>query len=136
MNRAAQPLSNTFGFHGHWHKSAANWNVIGLDEGGAGFPRVQCPACHSSRGEAFPMADECVSKAQIQGGDWKAWKSRQGFVVKVYDDMLAIERHEFDNGVASLGPDWVMPLGKTLTIAARPMSSLGTSGKAITTEFK
>ncbi len=110
MNKVMQPLSNTFGFHGHWHKSAANWNVIGL--GNSQFPHVQCPACHSSRGEAFPMADKCVSRVQIQGGDWKAWKSRQGFVVKVYDDMLVIERHEFDNGVASLGADWVMPLGK------------------------
>ena len=26
--------------------------------------------------------------------------------------MLVIERREFDNGIASLGPDWVMPLGK------------------------
>ena len=26
--------------------------------------------------------------------------------------MFVIERREFDNGIASLGPDWVMPLGK------------------------
>ena len=30
--------------------------------------------------------------------------------MRVYDDMLVIERHEFDKGVASLGADWVMPL--------------------------
>ena len=111
MNRAVQPLANTFGFHGHWHNTAADWNVIGLDAD-RNFPYVQCPACHSSRGEAYPKEGECVSKVQIQGGDWKCWKSRQGFVVRVYDDMLVIERHEFDNGVASLGADWVMPLGK------------------------
>ena len=29
-----------------------------------------------------------------------------------------------------------LPPGKTLTIAARPLSSLGTSGKAISAEFK
>ena len=110
MNRAFGPLANTFGFHGHWHKSATNWNVIRLGDGQ--FPHVQCPACHSSRGEAFLGMDAYVSKAQIQGGDWKTWKSRQGYVVKVYDDMLAIERCEFDGGVASLGADWVMPLGK------------------------
>ncbi len=110
MNRAAGPLANTFGFHGHWHRSAANWNVVGL--GDNQFPHVQCPACHSSRGEAFLGMDAYISKVQIQGGDWKVWKSRQGYVVKVYDDMLVIERYEFGNDVASLGTDWVMPLGK------------------------
>lgn len=111
MDKAVRPLANTFGFHGHWHKTATDWNVIGLEEGRA-FPRVQCPACHSSRGEAFPMMCKCGSGVSIHGGNWKAWRSRQGFVVRVYDDMLVIERHEFDNGVASLGPDWIMPLGK------------------------
>ena len=111
MDKAVRPLANTFGFHGHWHKTATDWNVIGLEKGRA-FPRVQCPACHSSRGEAFPMMCKCGSGVSIHGGNWKAWRSRQGFVVRVYDDMLVIERHEFDNGVASLGPDWIMPLGK------------------------
>ena len=40
-----------------------------------------------------------------------AGKSRQGYVVRVYDDMMAIERREFTKG-GSLGSDWVMPLGK------------------------
>ena len=111
MDKAVRPLANTFGFHGHWHKTATDWNVIGLEKGRA-FPRVQCPACHSSRGDAFPMMCKCGSGVSIHGGNWKAWRSRQGFVVRVYDDMLVIERHEFDNGVASVGPDWVMPLGK------------------------
>jgi len=111
MDKAVRPLANTFGFHGHWHKTATDWNVIGLEKGRA-FPRVQCPACHSSRGEAFPMMCKCGAGVSIHGGNWKAWRSRQGFVVRVYDDMLVIERHEFDNGVASVGPDWVMPLGK------------------------
>ena len=111
MDKAVRPLANTFGFHGHWHKTATDWNVIGLEKGRA-FPRVQCPACHSSRGEAFPMMCKCGSGVSIHGGNWKAWRSRQGFVVRMYDDMLVIERHEFDNGVASVGPDWVMPLGK------------------------
>ncbi len=111
MDKAVRPLANTFGFHGHWHKTATDWNVIGLEKGRA-FPHVQCPACHSSRGEAFPMMCKCGSGVSIHGGNWKAWRSRQGFVVRVYDDMLVIERHEFDNGVASLGPDWIMPLGK------------------------
>jgi hypothetical protein len=36
---------------------------------------------------------------------------RQGYVVRVYDDMLVIERHEFWKG-GKIGADWVMPLGK------------------------
>ena len=36
---------------------------------------------------------------------------RQGYVVRVYDDMLVIERHEFWEG-GKIGADWVMPLGK------------------------
>lgn len=105
-------LSNGVGFFGHCHFSSSNWNTIYLNENaGETFPCIQCPACHSSRGEAFP-GRECAPKLAIEGGDWKRWKSRQGFVVRVYDDMLVIERREFDNGIASLGPDWVMPLGK------------------------
>ena len=110
MDKAVRPLANTFGFHGHWHKTATDWNVIGLEKGRA-FPRVQCPACHSSRGEAFPMMCKCGSGVSIHGGNWKAWRSRQGFVVRMYDDMLVIERREFGAG-GSLGADWVMPLGK------------------------
>ena len=50
-------------------------------------------------------------------GEREGWKNaglgRQGYVVKVYDDMLAIERREFGEG-----------------------GSLGTSGRPIATEFK
>ena len=38
-------------------------------------------------------------------------KGRQGYVVRVYDDMLTIERREFGAG-GSLGADWVMPFGE------------------------
>ena len=51
--------------------------------------------------------DGWITKAPIegklQGGKWY-----QGFVVKVYDDALVIERREFSKG-GSVGPDWVMP---------------------------
>ena len=54
--------------------------------------------------------------------------------------MNHISRREFLSGAAALGlGGWrlfAMPPGKTLTIAARPLSSLGTSGKAISAEFK
>ena len=109
LRKHLRSLCNGVGFFGHCHFSSSNWNTIYLNENaGETFPCIQCPACHSSRGEAFP-GRECAAKVTIEGGDWKRWKSRQGFVVRVYDDMLVIERKEFDNGVASVGPDWVMP---------------------------
>ena len=45
--------------------------------------------------------------------------------------------HEPNGGVTTLeiAKD-ELPPGKTLTIAARPLTSLGTSGKAISAEFK
>ena len=45
--------------------------------------------------------------------------------------------HEPNGGVTTLEiPKSELPPGKTLTVAVRPLSSLGTSGKAITTTFK
>ena len=45
--------------------------------------------------------------------------------------------HEPNGGVTTLEiPASELPPGKTLTIAVRPLTSLGTSGKAIATEFK
>ena len=94
LRKYLRSLSNGVGFFGHCHFSSSNWNTIYLNENaGETFPYVQCPACHSSRGEAFP-GRVCASKVAIEGGDWKRWMSRQGFVVRVYDDMLVIERHE------------------------------------------
>ena len=45
--------------------------------------------------------------------------------------------HEPNGGVTTLDiPKSELPPGKTLTFAVRPLTSLGTSGKAIATEFK
>ena len=45
--------------------------------------------------------------------------------------------HEPNGGVTTLEiQKSELPTGKTLTIAARPLSSLGTSGKAIAAEWK
>ena len=73
-------------------------------------PTIQCPAC-------CPQANNCLSNEPypwlkvVPEGAEAAGKSRQGYVVRVYDDMLVIERREFSKG-GSLGADWVMPLGK------------------------
>ena len=45
--------------------------------------------------------------------------------------------HEPNGGVTTLEiPKSELPPGKTLTVAVRPLSSLGTSGKAIAATFK
>lgn len=45
--------------------------------------------------------------------------------------------HETNGGVTTLEiAKSELPSGKTLTVAVRPLTSLGTSGRAITTEFR
>ena len=99
---------NGLGFFGHIHHSAANWNEVRWDPESR-LPVVQCPTCHP-HGENSLKGDRYIVKCPIEG--WKnAGLGRQGYVVKVYDDMLAIERREFGEG-GSLGADWVMPLAE------------------------
>lgn len=99
---------NGFGFFGHWHMSAANWWCMRLFNGAT--PSVQCPAMYPffDDGRWLGGGDKGISVApledKLQGGSW-----RQGFVVRVYDDMLVISRHEYSAG-GSLGSDWIMPL--------------------------
>ncbi len=96
---------NGLGFFGHIHHSAANWNEVRWDPESR-LPVVQCPTCHP-HGENSLKGDRYIVKCPIEGRK-NAGRGRQGYVVKVYDDMLAIERREFGEG-GSLGADWVMP---------------------------
>ena len=109
---------NGLGFFGHIHHSAANWNEVNCDSDSR-LPAVQCPTCHP-HGENSLKGDRYIVKCQIEG--WKnAGLGRQGYVVKVYDDMLAIERREFGEG-GSLGADWVMPLEREDSKKPHPFS--------------
>ena len=98
---------NALGFFGHWHHSAANWREIYCADGLAPF--VQVPPCHP-HGEGSLAHGKAILKIPIEKNEFVG-NGRQGYVVRVYDDMLTIERREFGAG-GSLGADWVMPLGK------------------------
>ena len=108
FNKAIRSYRNGFGLFGHLHMSAANWKVVRMLADAT--PSVQCPALYPffNDGKWLGGGDKDISAAplegKLQGGAW-----RQGLVVRVYDDMLAISRHEYSKG-GSLGSDWVMPL--------------------------
>jgi len=109
FNSAIKRHPGAFGLWGHLHLSAANWNTVQMLNDVT--PSVQCPACPSwwrSDGKWMGGGDNGITKVplegKLQGGKWE-----QGLVVRVYDDMLTIERREFGAG-GSLGADWVMPL--------------------------
>ncbi|MBR1588892.1 MAG: metallophosphoesterase [Kiritimatiellae bacterium] len=105
LNKALRPYRNAVYFFGHWHRSAANWNNIYF---WGAQPAVQVPSCEP-RGSGALGSDAYIAKAQIERVE-AVGKCRQGYVVRVYDDMLVISRREFGEG-GSLGPDWIMPLG-------------------------
>ena len=103
--KTAGKMRNSVSFFGHWHHSAANWNKIYF----WGCPNIQVPCCEPRGGNGLAGEGQ-ISKATLEGRE-ACGKSRQGYVVRVYDDMLTIERREFGAG-GSLGADWVMPFGK------------------------
>jgi hypothetical protein len=105
LYRTAAKLRNSVSFFGHRHHSAANWNKICF----WGCPNIHVPCCEPRGGNGLSGEGQ-ISKARLDGKE-AGGRSRQGYVVRVYDDMLVIERREFGEG-GSLGADWVMPLGK------------------------
>ena len=105
LYRTAAKLRNSVSFFGHWHHSAANWNKIYF----WCCPNIHVPCCEPRGGNGLSGEGQ-ISKARLDGKE-AGGRSRQGYVVRVYDDMLVIERREFGEG-GSLGADWVMPLGK------------------------
>lgn len=110
--KALRPCRNAVGFFGHWHHSCVDWNAIYFFKG-ASFPNVQVPSCEP-RGSgalgAVARLPPVLPGVPVEGQE-NVGKTRQGYVVRVYDDMLVISRREFGVG-GSLGPDWIMPLGR------------------------
>ncbi len=110
LNRFMAKYPNALSFFGHWHHSASNWNEI---HAWGGAVAVQVPACAPTKSILHLGNDSYISKAKLEGGGKGGLDpSRQGYVVKVYDDLLTISRREFGQG-GSLGPDWILPLGKS-----------------------
>jgi predicted phosphodiesterase len=102
LYRTAAKLRNSVSFFGHRHHSAANWNKICF----WGCPNIHVPCCEPRGGNGLSGEGQ-ISKARLDGKE-AGGRSRQGYVVRVYDDMMTIERREFGEG-GSLGADWVMP---------------------------
>ncbi len=113
LSRGARPMS----FFGHNHWSASSWNVIALYRGNV--PCIQVPSCEP-RGCGGLVGDAWITKASLSRDD-QVCKGRQGYIVRVYDDMIVISRREFGAG-GSLGEDWVMPFG---VVSPHPFSREG-----------
>ena len=122
--RGCVPVS----FFGHNHWSASSWNVISLYKGGV--PCIQVPSCEP-RGCGGLVGDGWITPAKIERTK-QVCKGRQGYVVRVYDDMLVISRREFGAG-GSLGEDWVMPFEK---ITPHPFSREGLKKAAGEPQFR
>jgi len=105
LNAAMREYSNAVSFFGHWHSSAANWNRIYMWSAG---PVIQCPSCAPRGSNALSSKDDAWSPNPPIEKSPETEGNRQCYVVRVYDDMLAIERHEVGKG-GRLGADWVMP---------------------------
>ena len=110
LRKRVSAKRNVVSFFGHNHDSIANWNMAYLYYGR--LPCFECASCEP-RGCSGLVDDAWITKAKLEGGEKaNTGKGRQGYVVCMYDDMMVLERHEFSDGEASLGADWVMPLGK------------------------
>ncbi|MBQ6140556.1 MAG: metallophosphoesterase [Kiritimatiellae bacterium] len=122
--RGCVPVS----FFGHNHWSASSWNIIALYRGNV--PCIQVPSCEP-RGCGGLVGDAWITPAKIEKTP-QTCKGRQGYVVRVYDDMLVISRREFGAG-GSLGEDWVMPFG---AVSPHPFSKVGLKKAAGEPQFR
>ena len=95
---------NAVSFFGHWHASIADWRTVLFN----GFPLIQCGACAPPGG--YVTSAEGIGRVPLTGKG-AAGRARYCFVVRLYDDMMAISRYEVGEG-GKVGVDWVMPLGK------------------------
>ena len=101
---------NAITLYGHAHGSAARWNMVRLHGGNAVIEMSACDA----RGDNLGLAGTLpIAKAKPEG-EKAAGYPRSAYLLRVYDDMLVVERREFGEHGGSLGPDWVIPLGANM----------------------
>ena len=109
FNKAMAPYRNAVGFFGHWHASASNWSVIRMF---STSPTLHCPSCAPMGSNSLsPSTCKWAKAPFVEGTQDDYGRSRQGYIVRVFDDMVVFERHEFGKG-GKIGADWIMPLGK------------------------
>ena len=109
FNKAMAPYRNAVGFFGHWHASASNWSVIRMF---GSSPTLHCPSCAPMGSNSLsPSTCKWAKAPFVEGTQDDYGRSRQGYIVRVFDDMVVFERHEFGKG-GKIGADWIMPLGK------------------------
>ena len=100
---------NAVGLFGHLHYSIANWRKAFL---AGGMPWLQVPSLNAHGYPGLRDEDPWLTKFKIEGMEAAgSVRARQGMVIRLYDDMMVVERREFGEG-GSLGADWVMPFGK------------------------
>ena len=100
---------NAVGLFGHLHYSIANWRKIYFV---GGMPWLQVPSLNAHGWPGLREEDAWLTKLKIEGMDAAgSVRARQGMVIRLYDDMMVVERREFGEG-GSLGADWVMPFGR------------------------
>ena len=100
---------NAVGLFGHLHHSIANWRRIYYL---GGMPWLQVPSLNAHGWPGLSEDDAWLTKLKIEGTDAAgSVLARQGMVIRLYDDMMVVERLEFGEG-GILGADWVMPFGK------------------------
>ena len=99
---------NAVGFFGHLHYSITNWRKIFLADG---MPWIQVPSLNAHGYPGLREEDPWLTKLKIEGMETAgSVRARQGMVIRLYDDMMVVERREFGEG-GSLGADRVMPFG-------------------------
>ena len=100
---------NAVGLFGHLHYSIANWRKVFL---AGGMPWLQVPSLNAHGYPGLREEDPWLTKLKIEGMEAAgSVRARQGMVIRLYDDMMVVERREFGEG-GSLGADWVMPFGR------------------------
>ena len=118
LRKRVSAKRNAVSFFGHNHWSIANWNMAYLYYGR--LPCFECASCEP-RGCSGLVGDAWITKAKLEGREKaNTGKGRQGYIVRMYDDMMVLERHDFSDGESSLGADWVMPFAREEGSGKRP----------------